>query len=92
MFLLGTRLSPRAWPLALPPRKRFSTPASNSRFITAENKRTGDKGNQVFGSPWWFSKQTFRRLVAHADPKGLGIGDVARIQLAVPKEFNARME
>ena len=62
------------------------------RFITAENRRTGDRGNQIFGSPWWFSKQTFRQLVAHADPRGLGIGDVARIDLAVPKQFNAKME
>jgi hypothetical protein len=62
------------------------------RFITAENRRTGDRGNQIFGSPWWFTKETFQRIVAHSDPRGLGIGDVARIQLAVPKEFNARME
>lgn len=75
-----------------PKKTLFNPGVEFLRFITAENKRTGDKGNQIFGSPWWFSKQTFRRLVAHADPKGLGIGDVARIQLAVPKEFNARME
>lgn len=75
------------------PRKTLFNPGVEFlRFITAENKRTGDKGNQIFGSPWWFSKQTFRRLVSHSDPRGLGIGDVARIDLAVPKEFNARME
>ncbi len=63
------------------------------RQINAQiESTTGDKGNQIFGSPWSFTKETFQRIVAHSDPRGLGIGDVARIQLAVPKEFNARME
>lgn len=62
------------------------------RFITAENRRTGERGNLIFGSPWWFTKETFQRLIARSDPRGLGIGDVARIDLAVPKEFNAKME
>jgi hypothetical protein len=62
------------------------------RFISCANQRTGDKGNQIFGSPWWFSKETFKWIMAHADPRGLGIGDVARIHLAVPKEFNLKME
>jgi len=76
-----------------PPKKTlFNTGLEFRRFITAENRRTGDKGNQIFGSPWWFAKETFQRIVAHSDPHGLGIGDVARIQLAVSKEFNARME
>lgn len=75
-----------------PKKALFKTGEEFRRFITAENRRTGDKGNQIFGSPWWFTKDTFQRIVAHSDPRGLGIGDVARIQLAVPKEFNARME
>ncbi len=76
-----------------PPKKTlFNAGVEFLRFITAESQRTGDKGNQIFGSPWWFSKETFRRLIAHADPKGLGIGAIARIDLAVPKEFNAHME
>jgi hypothetical protein len=57
-----------------PPRKTFySTGVEFLRFITAENKRTGETGNQIFGSPWWFSEETFRRIVAHADSKGLGL-------------------
>lgn len=75
-----------------PKKTLFNPGVEFLRFITAENHRTGDKGNQIFGSPWWFSKQTFRRLVAHADPRGLGIGDIARIDLAVPRQFNAKME
>ncbi len=76
-----------------PPRKTlFNVGVEFLRFITAASQRTGDKGNQILGSPWWLSKETFRRLVAHADPRELGIGDVARIDLAVPKEFNAKME
>jgi len=75
------------------PRKTlFPVSVEFRRFITAENRRTGDKGNQIFGSPWWFTKETFQRIVAHSDPSGLGVGDVARIQLAVPKKFNPRME
>lgn len=75
------------------PRKTLFSPNTEfCRFVTAENPRTGEKGNQVFGSPWWFSKEIFRKLVNLADPKNLGIGDVARIGLAVPKQFNPKME
>ena len=77
---------------SLPIKTLFPGGTDLLRFITAENRRTGDQGNQIFGSPWWFPKKTFQRLVSHADPRGLGIGDVARIDLAVPKAFNAKME
>ncbi|SRR6266436_690244 len=76
-----------------PPRKTLLNPGVEfRRFITAENRRTGDKGNDIFIRPWSFSKEIFQRILAHSDPRGLGIGDVARIQLAVSKEFDARME
>lgn len=75
------------------PRKTLFPPNTEFvRFVTAKNPRIGERGNEIFRSPWWISKDTFRRLVNHADPKKLGIGDVARIQLAVPKQFNAKME
>ena len=74
------------------PKKELFFPETEfRRFITAKNKRAGDKGNLIFGSPWWFTKETFQRIVARSDPRGLGIGSVARIQLAVSPEFN-RME
>jgi hypothetical protein len=75
-----------------PTRKLFTANMEFCRFVTAENRRTGDKGNQIFGSPWWFTKEALGEIVKRSDPRGLGIGDVARIRLAVSKEFNPKME
>ena len=75
-----------------PAKKLFADGAEFCRIVTTANTKTGDQGNEIFGSPWWFTRETFRKIVARADPKGLGISAVARIDLAVAKEFNPRMD
>ena len=76
-----------------PPRKTlFPSSAEFMRMITAENQKTGDRGNETFGSPWWFTKAIFQEIVKLSDPKNLGISEVARIGLAVPREFNPKMD
>jgi|SRR5215472_443543 len=76
-----------------PPKRTLFLPGTEfCRIVTAENPRTGDTGNEIFGSPWWFSRATLRQIVARAGPKGLGVSDVARIQLAIAKEFNPKMD
>jgi hypothetical protein len=75
-----------------PKRTLFPEGVEFCRIVTTANKRTGEKGNEIFGSPWWFSRETFRKIVSRADPKGLGISEVARIDLAVAKEFNPKMD
>jgi hypothetical protein len=77
---------------AQPKKTLFADGTEFCRIITAENKKTGDRGNEIFGSPWWIPRETFRKIVSRADPKGLGIADVARIQLAIAREFNPRMD
>jgi hypothetical protein len=76
-----------------PPRRTlFPEGTEFWRIVTAANQRTGDKGNEIFGSPWWIPRETFRKIVARANPRALGISDVARIDLAIAKEFNPRMD
>ncbi len=75
-----------------PQKKLFPANTEFCRIITTENKKTGDTGNHTFGSPWWFTKDTFRKIVARSDTKGLGISSVARIDLAISHEFNPQMD
>ena len=93
-FLFERDSSPGARGAFSSPPKRTLFPEGTEfcRIVTAANKRTGDKGNEVFGSPWWIPRETFRKIVSRLDPKGLGISDVARIDLAVPKTFNPKMD
>lgn len=61
------------------------------RLLTTENARTGERGNEIFRSPWWFTREAFHRLAQRATPD-FSIGTVARIRLAIPPRFNSKVE
>jgi hypothetical protein len=73
-----------------PQRMLFAANTEFFRLVSIQDKNT--KGNETFGSPWWFTRSTLHRIIQKSDPKFLGISDIARIRLGVPSSINPHMD
>lgn len=73
-----------------PQRTLFAANTEFFRLVSIKDKNI--KGNETFGSPWWLTRSALHRIIKRSDQKLLGISDVARIRLGVPKSINPNMD
>lgn len=62
--------------------------AAGTEICRMRTNRIGLPGDNIWESPWWFPRATYRRIVERAMQTGSPVRVVARSGLAVPKRFN----
>jgi hypothetical protein len=70
-----------------PERRRFESGTRLYRFLTRHMERSSG----MFSSPWWTSTETYGEIARAAHVLKTSITDVARVRLAVTRDFNPGM-
>ena len=76
-----------------PPQKFLLLPKVQLyRLVTLADVNRGFRGNELFRSPWWYPRETFRELSRMAQSLNLPLPEVARTHLAVREAWNPLMD
>jgi hypothetical protein len=68
-----------------PTRQLLPVGAKLYRFVTPTN-------NEILKGRWWYSKETFRRILQLAATSGSSVSDTVRSRLAITKDWNPTLD